>query len=131
MNAIVHPPAARSPLRYTSWMVAFALLVALLVLFCYEPKGQLFYPRCMLYTLTGWQCPGCGGLRATHQLLHGHLHAALALNPLAVVFWPLAGLITVGHWLPGKPAAALLKSPVAGWVAVSVIVAFGVLRNIW
>jgi hypothetical protein len=42
-------------------------------------------------------CPGCGSLRAAHQLLHGNLSAAWALNKALLIGLPLAaaaGLFT-------------------------------------
>lgn len=41
-----------------------------------------FWPKCPLYALTGIYCPGCGGLRATWDLLHGNLNGAINQNPL-------------------------------------------------
>lgn len=127
------PTAGSSARQRREFLVVWSvgLLVALAVLYCYEPKGQFFYPRCPFYSVTGWQCPGCGGLRATHQMLHGHLAAALALNPLAVVLWPIAAFLGIGHLMPGKPGAALLKHRLAGWSMVSLLVVFGILRNLW
>ena len=41
--------------------------------------GALF-PACPFKLLTGWNCPACGGLRMTHDLLHGNLSAAVVDN---------------------------------------------------
>lgn len=38
------------------------------------------YPPCPFKWLTGWNCPFCGGLRMTHDLLHGDLWAAVHDN---------------------------------------------------
>jgi hypothetical protein len=35
-------------------------------------------------------CPGCGSLRAAHQLLHGNLKEAWALNKPILIALPLA-----------------------------------------
>lgn len=40
---------------------------------------------CLLKNLTGLPCPFCGGTRAALTLLQGHLAAAFALNPGAVL----------------------------------------------
>ena len=42
---------------------------------------------CPLSRSPGCACPACGGLRATHDLAHGDLAGAWAMNPL----WVLAG----------------------------------------
>ena len=69
----------------------FALLAAVmaLVLFCFDPRQYHFYPVCFFHRTTGLLCPGCGALRATHQLLHGHLAAAFRFNPVLIVSLPL------------------------------------------
>ena len=54
--------------------------------------GSIF-PPCPFKMLTGWDCPACGGLRMTNDLLHGNLPAAVADN----VFL-LAGLPLLAMW---------------------------------
>ena len=50
-------------------------------------------PICPTATFLGLPCPGCGLTRATLELVHGHLGAAIALHPLAPLISPLfAGL---------------------------------------
>ncbi len=67
----------------------------LTVLFFFDPATAGFYPPCLFKTVLGMGCPGCGSLRAVHQMLHGHLAAAWELNPPVVVALPLAGLAGV------------------------------------
>ena len=69
--------------------VALLLGVALVPLYFFNPIEHGFYPKCMLHSLTGLDCPGCGGLRAVHQLLHGHLVRAFQFNPLFICLLPL------------------------------------------
>lgn len=38
---------------------------------------------CLFKTVTGYPCPGCGGTRAAHALLHGNLQEALYINPFS------------------------------------------------
>ncbi len=47
------------------------------------------YPQCPFKFLTGWNCPLCGGLRMTHDLLHGDLVASINDNVFALVGIPL------------------------------------------
>lgn len=87
-----------------TWVVA--LMLALAILWRFNPSHTPFYPRCVLFTSTGLQCPGCGGLRATHYLLHGNFPAAFAHNALAVTLLPFAtglgGLLAYRRWkFPG------------------------------
>jgi hypothetical protein len=85
---------------------ALFLLVCGIVLFFLDPATTGFYPSCLFRTVFGFQCPGCGSLRAAHQLLHGNLEAAWALNKPVVVGLPLAALAGL---------LALLRNPKAPW----------------
>lgn len=103
------------------------------VLYRWNPATAGFYPICPFFALTGWYCPGCGSLRALHQLLHGNLGAAFDLNPLLVMALPLV-VCEIAARLLGRPGLRTLSSASmpALWVrAVGItLVAFGVLRNI-
>lgn len=68
---------------------------AAVVLYLFDPATAGFYPPCLFRSLFGFQCPGCGSLRAAHQLLHGDVAAAWALNRTVVVALPLAALAGV------------------------------------
>jgi hypothetical protein len=61
----------------------------ILVLFFVNPAVHRYYPACWFNVLTGKLCPGCGGMRATHQLLHGHFSDAFILNPLVFIAVPV------------------------------------------
>ena len=84
------------------------------------------YPLCPFKWLTGWNCPFCGGLRMTHDLLHGDLVASINDNVFLLVGLPmLAGWILVRlrrGWSP-LPISAMLTLLVAA-------IAWTVLRNL-
>ena len=71
----------------------------ILLLFFFDPATSGFYPPCLFKTFLGVQCPGCGSLRAAHQLLHGNLAAAWALNPMLMVVGPLAAALSLFTFL--------------------------------
>jgi hypothetical protein len=100
------PPAPlRAPLLTAAGGAAFA--AALLVR---DPHGSGAWGYCPLLLVTGQPCPGCGGLRAVHDLLRGDVAAALSSNAYAVF---TAALAAVGYavWL-----AAAARGRRAGWV---------------
>jgi hypothetical protein len=108
------------------------LLAALIVLYAFEPAQSGFYPFCIFHLATGLLCPGCGSLRAVHQLLHGNVAAAFRFNALLVSSLPLVGIslarfvfLKAGH----RPSAFVLK-PLWLWAGLVVLVCFGVLRNL-
>ena len=76
-------------------LVPFVILAGGLVLFFFDPATAGFYPPCLFRTIFGAQCPGCGSLRAMHQLLHGNFAAAWALNPMLMIAGPLAAAVTL------------------------------------
>jgi hypothetical protein len=108
-------------------------IAAALVLFFFDPARNAFYPRCLFQALTGWSCPGCGALRALHQLAHGHVAAAFGLNPLLVLSLPPFGVILARWaWQRRRGHAAGLKflRPLWVWVLLAAIIGFGVIRNL-
>jgi len=107
------------------------LLGALALLFLFEPGRYTFYPRCLFHQTTGLFCPGCGSLRAAHQLLHGHLVAAFRLNALFVLSVPAAAWFLT-YWLvrPNKTKVDFKFYPALLWTALVAGILFGILRNL-
>ncbi len=109
-------------------------LAAAALLFASDPsKPGGPYPFCIFHALTGLWCPGCGTLRALHQLLHGHVLAALGYNPLTVIASPFVAYAVASHalrWAGMRALPAPRMRGWYGWAALGIIVAFGVLRNI-
>ena len=129
------PPVIAPNRRHTAWWLAGVCGLAAIsaVLFEFNPSYYGFYPRCWLYTSTGIYCPGCGSLRAMHQLAHGHLAAALRCNLLLTLSLPVAAFLAARYaWrrTAGNPLPIASIRP--GWIkALAVIlVLFTVLRNI-
>jgi len=89
-------------------------------------------PPCPFHALTGLNCPGCGATRAAHELLHGHIRAALHLNASLVLGVPV--LLAIGLWqvlsLNGKPGQALTGSPHWAGLVLLLVLTFGIVRNI-
>ena len=64
---------------------------------------------CPFRTVTGWECPLCGGTRMGSALLHGEVGAALGFNPLALLLVTGLGVLGVlwGVEAVGGPAVRL------------------------
>jgi hypothetical protein len=110
-----------------------AMAGAVVVLYLFDPETAGFYPVCALHQLTGWQCPGCGSLRALHQLTHGNLAGAWRFNPLLVAVLPMGmwlGLREAVRWTLGWRWPGIITRPVIGWSLVIVAVVFGIARNL-
>ena len=121
-----------SKARLVGAMLA-AFTLAVVMLWAVDPATSGLFPPCPVRYLTGWYCPGCGSLRAIHQLLHGNLRAAWAMNPLTVVLLPFLayGLASFalfeirGRGLPQPFLRAV-------WIRAlcAAIILFGVARNL-
>ena len=83
-------------------------------------------PVCPFRLLTGWNCPACGALRMTHDVLHGDLAAAINDNVLLLV-----GIPVVAGWilLRRRRGKSLLTMPAAATVVITML-AWTVVRNL-
>lgn len=110
--------------RYSAWLIIPLLLTAvvLVVLYFFNPETTAFYPVCPLTRWAGMQCGSCGGLRATHHLLHGNFALAWHYNPMI----PCA-MIAVA-------AAVVLRGNTRTWGALGILfllaaLVFTIMRN--
>ena len=109
------------------------MFVAIVALDLFDPATSGLFPPCPLRYLTGWYCPGCGSLRAMHQLLQGNLRAAWALNPLTVLLLPflLYGMASYALFeLRGQHLPRLFLPAIWIRALCAVIILFGIARNI-
>ncbi|GII54005.1 membrane protein [Planotetraspora thailandica] len=117
-----------APLGVAAPLAAGAVLVALV-----DPNQPGHYPVCPLYLLTGLYCPGCGGLRAVHDLAHGDLYGAAGMNPLVLVAIPFA-VFWWGRWVlrawQGRPTPMGKVRPGVLYGLLVIAVVFGVARNL-
>ncbi len=83
--------AARpDPWTYRALMAPSAryLAVGVMAASFIMPVQGLGVDLCILHSITGLPCPGCGMTRALCALSQGDLSVALALNPFALLAWP-------------------------------------------
>lgn len=116
----------------TPLLVAGGAAVAALGLVLVDPHEPGSWGACPLYALTGAYCAGCGGLRATHDLLVGDLAGAWSMNPLWVLLVPVLAALWL-RWVvraarTGRPAAA--PSGRVAVVGALVVVLYSVARNV-
>ena len=91
-----------------------------------DPHSPDFvFPACPFKLLTGWNCPACGGLRMTHDLLHGDLAAAVVDNVFLLVGLPALVVWILVRWRTGRP---IMTMPAIAVIAVLAI-AWTVVRN--
>lgn len=135
MNAQPIPPKIqrRPSLRaFAIATVVFAAIAGAAVLFFFNPAKYGFYPVCQFHALTGLYCPGCGATRASYQLLHGNLLAALHDNALVIASLPtLAARViwVLNRQRRGQPVPLFIPAA-ALWVFLVLALVFVVLRNL-
>ena len=122
-----------APKKYMLSATFLIGLTVVIVLRFFDPATSGVFPPCPFHYLTGLYCPGCGSLRAIHQLLHGNLQAAWAMNPLTVLLLPF-----VGYGLAAEAVLHIWGRRLTRWilpgawiqVLCGIIVLFGVARNL-
>ena len=102
-------------------------------LYLLDPGSSDLFPTCPFLALTGFYCPGCGTLRALHQLTLGHPVAALDLNPLMVLLLPFVAYFLASHAMlaaTGRPLRKFFVRPELIWVLLGVVLVYWLLRNV-
>jgi hypothetical protein len=125
------PPRWREALPVAA--VTTAALAAGAVLFAIDPNEPGHYPTCPFLATTGLYCPGCGALRAVHDLLHGDLAGALDRNPLTVIAVPyltVAWFTWLGRSTGHHAPRSTTLPPWTIWTLLALVLAFGALRNL-
>lgn len=108
-------------------------VVGLVAVYAFDPAKPGVYPVCPFFGLTGCHCPGCGTLRALHQLLHGDLISAAKYNLFVVLALPFIAY----SFISGTLRAFQLPAPTpiyvphqVIWALLMAILTFWVLRNV-
>ena len=115
-------------------LLAGGLLAASVALHLRDPNRSGSWGFCPWLVMTGTACPGCGGLRAVHDLTHGDVAAALSSNAVLVGSLPLLACLwarsVVHRWRDERPSLPPAVVAWSGGVALAVLLAFWVVRNL-
>lgn len=97
-----------------------------------DPHVEGSYGVCPVYALTGYWCPGCGGMRAIHNLTDGSLVDSLHSNLLAIPL-VLAFVLWVGDWTRQAWRGEKMRLPAINratmWTFFALLTAYTVVRN--
>jgi Protein of unknown function (DUF2752) len=89
-------------------------------------RHGFLFPGCPFKLLTGLNCPACGGLRMTHDLLHLDFGAAVVDNVFLLAGFPMLAAWLLVRWKRGKKLM-----PVAATVTVILAaIVWTVVRNL-
>jgi len=107
-----------------------------LYVFTHDPShSENLYVVCIFKTVTGWDCPGCGGQRALYHLLHLDFAKAVRMNAFFVLFLlPYLAILIFYELrkfifnLP-KPRNFFTSNKIL-WIILIGLSLFGILRNL-
>lgn len=111
---------------YTALGTGAVLVGSLAYIGLGDPHRPNFFLPCPFHAATGLYCPGCGGLRMVHDVLHLDLSAAVVDNVVALIGLPLLLAWIVLRRRSGRP----WMTPVAAIVIVAIAVTWTVVRNL-
>lgn len=73
-----------TPFYYLGLAGLSIFLVVILVLNHFDLTFHDIVPPCYVYTMSGFQCPGCGGTRAVIAMLEGKFLLSLSYHPVVL-----------------------------------------------
>lgn len=123
-------PVSRRALRLS--LMALAVAAFIVVYTVVDPSAHGWVPRCMVLTLTGLRCPGCGSQRLLHALFTGHPAEAFGYNPFLFCLLPvLVWLVWLETQRKRRPRLyARVHHPAVMISTLAVILLWMVLRNL-
>lgn len=124
------PPVAA---RFSAAVGAIGIGAGSAFVVAFDPAKSTFFPVCLLYSLTGFACPGCGLTRGFHEMFHGRFIPALDFNLFVPVWAMILGYVWISLILlavRGRGLPMWAASPRFLWVFLMALLAFGVVRNI-
>jgi len=113
-------------------LIIVLCLCGAILLFVLDPESNIF-PKCLFYSLTGYSCPGCGTLRALHDLLHLDIAGAFRHNAFLVCSLPLVALLMILEQRKetNTRIRTLFNSPVFILFLISLVLGWWILRNVF
>lgn len=120
-----------------SWCLAgMGLFIAGVFYFCdiHFDDIQKYWKPCILYTMAGIYCPGCGGTRAVKSLLEGHFFQSFLYHPIILYTVGLYGWYMISNtiqWISReKLRIGIHFHKWFGFAALIIIIGNFILRNI-
>lgn len=112
-------------------IAVIATLIAITAIYFFINPAEInFGVQCFFYKTTGLYCPGCGGQRAFHSLLHGNFQRAFHYNLLIYLMIPLVAAKFYEEIFEKKLIPSFLFSKQFLIILIIFVVIFTVLRNI-
>lgn len=121
--------------KITRILIVFGIITLITAYGYFTAHFRIGLP-CLLYTFTGWYCPGCGLGRSVQCILNGEWYQAFRYNVLLmplILPGTLLLLYTAWQYIQGTPyqkywIIRILER--AGIPAAIIMILYGILRNI-
>jgi hypothetical protein len=97
--------------------------------FFWNPAENALLPSCPFKNLTGFFCPGCGGQRAFHAILHGNFTEAFHNNLLIFIVVPIAFYKIILQLNGSDKKDVFILTNRRIWIFLSLIALFTLIRN--
>ena len=117
--------------KYTYLII---VIVALALLYAFNPSNYWFWPKCPFRLITHLSCPACGIQRFLHALSNGDIGQACRYNYYLIYALPYALAVIVTYYLPSgklkEQMARIFEGKIAIWTYVVTFCIWFVVRNI-
>lgn len=84
-------------LFYTGWAIVFIACLLWLFYRLFPIPLEKFLLPCIIHTVFGLYCPGCGGTRAVAALFHGDFITSFIYHPLVLYTAVIAGWFLISQ----------------------------------
>ena len=111
-------------------LLAVLTMVITAFYFFWNPSEILALPLCPFKNHTSYFCPGCGGQRAFHQILHGNFANAFHSNLLIYLLLPFILLKISDELFETTISKFFLLNNKEIWIFLGFLIVFTILRNL-
>lgn len=112
--------------RFNDFFVSISILVIGSLWIFYSERLPI-HPSCLMKTLSGVPCPGCGGTRAVSALLHGDVFNAIYINPLSLLVFIFFCIAPIWTFIDGIRNKRTLYNVLTKRISMSWIIIFSVI----
>jgi uncharacterized membrane protein len=105
------------------------VLYGLIILATVDPTNNPLFPRCFVHEIAGLDCPGCGMLRALHELMSKRdVVGAIRLQPL-IALAPIIAMAPVLRLRPALTSARVFGGRTA-LIVILCLAGYTIARNV-
>lgn len=132
-------PFCFSMKKYRILALLIVIIIPLIIIGFYHTFYKIedtnWINQCTIHRFTGLECPGCGGQRSLHLLLHGDIEQALHYNAFFVISLPFLAyfyIMAVRVYILKQKSCqkSFIFSSWFGFGLLTFVILFFILRNI-